>query len=80
MDLYSLYGGMLLLIIGIIFGIGRRRGRKEGVTEGLNTAPLELRRLGLEQGRCVLCGEGDTGEGDPDDGEETCIHDRLSAN
>lgn len=62
MNAYGLYGGTLLFFIGFIFTIGRRRGRAEGMTEGLHIAPLELRRIGLERGRCVLCGEGDTGE------------------
>lgn len=56
MDALGLGSGLLCLLFAVAFGWGRRRGRREGVEEGLRSAPLELRREGLEQGTCVLCG------------------------
>lgn len=50
--------GAALVVAAFIFGLGRRLGRKEGVKEGLAGAPLEMRRAALQQGKCVLCGEG----------------------
>lgn len=56
MDVFGLGSGLLCFLLAVAFGWGRRRGRREGVEEGLRSAPLELRREGLEQGTCVLCG------------------------
>ena len=38
------------------YAVGRRQGRREGFEEGLRYAPLEMRRLTWEAGRCVVCG------------------------
>ncbi len=38
------------------FAMGRRYGKREGFKEGLRYAPLEMRRLTWETGRCAVCG------------------------
>ncbi|HLT57374.1 MAG TPA: hypothetical protein VKZ69_01210 [Limnochordales bacterium] len=46
----------LLLAAAAAYGLGRRRGIREGFVQGVHYAPLALRQVSLERGGCVLCG------------------------
>ncbi|MFO7265396.1 MAG: hypothetical protein FWJ73_03780 [Limnochordales bacterium] len=59
--------GVALLALLAGYAWGRRRGRRDGFTEGLRYAPLEMRRASLEKGTCVLCGAGAVQGQPPDD-------------
>lgn len=50
---------LLTLLLGYVWG--RRVGRAEGAASGRSAAPLELRTLALESGKCPVCGAGHEG-------------------
>lgn len=61
------------------YALARRSGRKDGFHEGLQFAPLELRRESWAKGRCVICGNaGDYWEnaGEGEEKEEDTHHGR----
>lgn len=53
--------GLVFLAVMMGYGWGRRHGRRDGFIEGLRYAPLEMRRLSLEKGGCIICGTVATG-------------------
>lgn len=61
----------LLLLIGVAFGWGRRRGQREGFAAGRLYAPLELRRQALQRGACMLCGRAAEPPDEAPDGNES---------
>lgn len=49
---------LLVFFLAILLGyaVGRRWGVKQGFQLGISYGPLQLRRQGLQQGRCPICG------------------------
>ena len=58
-----LLAGCLLLGLAVGFWLGGQVGATWGLRVGQAAAPLQLRREGLETGRCPLCGRGAPGLG-----------------
>jgi len=60
----SVDGWVLLIAVAFLLGyiVGHRHGRVEGFRDGAVFAPIEMRRVSLERGRCIICGTG-TGAG-----------------
>ena len=56
----ALEGWLLLLVVAFLLGYiaGHRQGKVEGFREGAVFAPIEMRRVTLERGRCMICGTG----------------------
>lgn len=83
----QLFVGTLLVAVVIAYVSGLRSGKRVGFENGLRYAPLELRRLGLEKGVCILCGQTGT-PSPPEEGEEggeflldkaeTCSYDQTN--
>ena len=45
-----------MFTIAFAYGLGRRRGKREGVDEGLALAAIGLRETALQVGSCPICG------------------------
>ncbi|MGE5593294.1 MAG: hypothetical protein ACM3X3_06390 [Betaproteobacteria bacterium] len=56
----SIDGWVLLIAVAFLLGyiVGHRHGRVEGFRDGAVFAPIEMRRVSLERGRCIICGTG----------------------
>ncbi|MCK8817693.1 hypothetical protein MWH28_10010 [Natroniella sulfidigena] len=52
-----LYQKLLLILASFIIGffVGKARGEKKGIRQGMLLTPLLVRKKSLEEGECLLC-------------------------
>ena len=51
---WLLFFGLIVFLSG--FCIGKKIGENEGHQCGLREAPLEIKKISLEMGECLICG------------------------
>lgn len=51
---WIIIGFLIVFLIG--FRLGRKLGLKEGIEDGMKQAPLKIKLISLETGKCIICG------------------------
>ncbi|KPU44841.1 hypothetical protein OXPF_13160 [Oxobacter pfennigii] len=53
--MYIILAFLFAFVLG--YGLGRRRGKSQGIMLGLSYAPFEIRMESLKNNKCSICGD-----------------------